>query len=58
MDSIHFVAKNAALCGAVEARWCTILRETVTCSECRRRLAQRDKSEHPQLEIPPLTPHT
>ena len=51
MDTIHFVAKDAALCGAADARWCTILRETVTCAECRRRLLERDRSDS-RCELP------
>lgn len=47
MDTIHFVAKDAALCGAADARWCTILRETVTCAECRRRLLERERAGGP-----------
>ncbi len=47
MDTIHFVAKDAALCGAADARWCTILRETVTCAECRRRLLERERTRGP-----------
>jgi hypothetical protein len=43
MDNVHFISKDAALCGAPDARWCTILREAVTCAECRRRLAQRER---------------
>jgi hypothetical protein len=58
MDRIHFVAKNAALCGAVEARWCTILQETVTCAECRRRLRERERAEDSRCELPVLTPNT
>lgn len=45
MDTIHFVTKDSALCGAADARWCTILRETVTCAECRRRLLERDRAQ-------------
>jgi hypothetical protein len=52
MDTIHFVAKDAALCGAADARWCTILRETVTCAECRRRLRERDSSSDARCELP------
>lgn len=52
MDTIHFVAKDAALCGAADARWCTILRETVTCAECRRRLVERDPPFDPRYELP------
>ena len=52
MDTIHFVAKDAALCGATDARWCTILRETVTCAECRRRLLERDRSCDLRFELP------
>jgi hypothetical protein len=43
MDTVHYVAKHAALCGASDARWCTIMREAVTCPECSRRLAARDR---------------
>jgi len=43
MDTVHFVTNHAALCGALDARWCTILREAVTCPECVRRLALRDR---------------
>lgn len=52
MDTIHFVAKDAALCGAADARWCTILRETVTCAECRRRLLERERSKGSGCEQP------
>jgi hypothetical protein len=52
MDTIHFVAKDAALCGAADARWCTILRESVTCAECRRRLLERDHSVNARHELP------
>ncbi len=44
MDTVHFCSQDAALCGALDARWCTILREAVTCPECRRRLAQRERA--------------
>jgi hypothetical protein len=44
MDTVHFCSKDEALCGALDARWCTILRDAVTCAECRRRLAQRERS--------------
>jgi len=52
MDTIHFVAKDAALCGAADARWCTILRESVTCAECRLRLLERDRSVNSRHELP------
>jgi hypothetical protein len=43
MDTVHFISKNEALCGERNARWCTILRDAVTCAECRRRLGQRER---------------
>jgi hypothetical protein len=43
MDTVHFISKDAALCGTPEARWCTILRDAVTCPECRRRLGVRER---------------
>ncbi len=42
MEKVHFVAKQAPLCGAPDARWCTILRDAVTCPECRRLVQERD----------------
>lgn len=56
MESVHYVAKNAALCGAGDARWCTILREAVTCAKCRERLAARDRRRDAGCELPTMTP--
>ena len=39
--------EGPALCGAREARWCTILREAVTCAECLVALADREGSRPP-----------
>ena len=56
MDTIHFVTKDSALCGAADARWCTILRDTVTCVECRRRLVERDDRLHGSRYDAPAQP--
>ncbi len=56
MDTVHYVANHAALCGAPDARWCTILRETVTCPECRRHLALRDRERDADEERPAPKP--
>jgi hypothetical protein len=57
LETTHFVAKGSALCGAREARWCTILREAVTCAECRYRLAVRERlRDDDPRESPALTP--
>jgi hypothetical protein len=56
METVHFVAKNTALCGAYDARWCTILREAVTCARCRERLATRDRGREAELELHTMTP--
>jgi hypothetical protein len=42
MDHVHFCSACEALCGASDARWCTILRETVTCPLCRRLIDEQD----------------
>jgi hypothetical protein len=56
METVHYVAKNAALCGAGDARFCTILREAVTCPRCRERLAARDRALRAELDEPAMTP--
>ncbi len=58
METVHFVLNNAALCGAPDARWCTILRDSVTCAECRRRIAQREGARSEGLDVPELKPAT
>lgn len=52
MDTVHFVANHTALCGAHDARWCTILREAVTCPDCTRRLALRDRERAEEQDGP------
>jgi len=56
MDTVHFLANHAALCGAPDARWCTILREAVTCPECVQRLALRDRDRDAGTPSPKAAP--
>jgi hypothetical protein len=42
MERIHFCSAGAPLCRATDARWCTILRDAVTCTTCLAQLAERE----------------
>ncbi len=53
MDLVHLVFEQGPLCHAVDARWCTVLRESVSCPECQRLMALRLLRERDRAEPAP-----